>query len=243
MTYPTFFDPGLDPGAAVHELTGEEARHAVAVRRIRPGEEIEVVDGRGTRIGGPVQHAEANRLQLAVTRAESEPTPAVQLILVQALAKGGRDEAAIEAATEVGADAIIAWQSARSIARWRQEKVTKGLTRWRSVVLAAMKQSRRSHRPDLLGFARGEQVLDLLPAGAHVLILHETAAAPLAEVDLPTRGTIVVVVGPEGGLTQEEVQYLSAHGGQAVRLGREVLRTSSAGPAALAVLNTRLRRW
>lgn len=245
MSSPTFYDPHLaaSPGPE-YELTGAEARHAIDVRRIRAGEEIEVVDGRGRRIRGPVLSAEKRAPRMSVARIERDPEPRVRIILAQALAKGGRDESAITAATEVGVDGVIAWEAARSVSQWRGEKAAKGLTRWESILTAAMKQSHRSHHPELLGFARGSELARFIPGGAHVLVLHESAQLALTQVQLPAHGTIVVVVGPEGGLSPEEMAMLERDtGGTPILLGREVVRTSTAGPAAIAVLNARLGRW
>ena len=246
MSFATFYDPDLGAPAlgAAFALTGAEARHAVSVRRIRVGETVEVVDGRGGRMRGQVRSAEKNSLEIQVDDLRREEPPAARILLVQALAKGGRDEAAIEAATEVGADAVIAWESARSVSQWRGEKSAKGLTRWEGILTSAMKQSRRAFLPELLGFARGEEITDLLPTGAHVLVLHETATTPLTAADLPESGVIAVVVGPEGGLSEGELEmFTRAPGAQQVLLGPEVVRTSTAGPAAIAVLNARLGRW
>jgi len=242
--YPTFYDPDLPPApeGTLAALPAGEAHHAAQVRRIRPGEIIEVVDGRGGRVRGPVHEVAKRAVTYRVAHRGTEPAPGRGITLVQALAKGGRDEAAIEAATEVGADGVIAWESARSVSRWPGDKERKGLARWEAILTAAMKQSRRSHLPKLHGFARGPTLADLLPP-ARVLVLHETATQALTGVDLPEGGDLAVVVGPEGGLTEDEVDLLTCRGASAVRLGPEVLRTSTAGPAAIAVLNTRLGRW
>lgn len=245
MSFPTFYDPELPGDAQVeYVLDGSEGRHAATVRRIRVGEIVDVVDGHGTRIRGEVTDTGRTDVTLAVHARTVEPSPAVRITLVQALGKGGRDESAIEAATEVGLDRVIAWESERSISQWRGEKQMKGLARWDSIVTSAMKQSRRCHKPDVRGYARGADLVELLPAGAQVLVLDEQASIPLTAVELPTEGEIVLVVGPEGGLTAEEITTLTDRpGATAVRLGREIVRTSTAGPVAVAVLNTRLGRW
>lgn len=247
MSFHTFHDPHLPDlraGSTFH-LTGAEAHHAAQVRRIRPGETIDVVDGAGRRLRAIVQEVARDDIALEVLAGEVEPGPRVSITLVQALGKGGRDEAAIEAATEVGVDGVIAWEAARCVAKWRGEKERKGLQRWEAILTGAMKQSRRSHLPRLWGYARGGDLTSVLPPAAHLFILHETATQPLTEVGLPAAGDIVLVVGPEGGLTPEEVSWLGETGSRSdlVRLGPEILRTSTAGPAAIAVLNTRLRRW
>lgn len=245
MSYPTFFDPLLaEPPGADLELLGPEAHHAVSVRRIRPGETVDVVNGRGLRVRGTVATAERTGLRISGATATLEPAPQVRIILVQALGKGGRDEAAIEAATEVGVDGVIAWESERSVSQWRGEKAAKGLARWEAILIAAMKQSRRSHLPELLGFARRGEITGLIPAGAHVCVLHQDATETLTTTPLPTAGVIAIVVGPEGGLSDAEISTLTGRrDARPVLLGPHVLRTSTAGPAALAVLNTRLGRW
>lgn len=244
-TYPVFYDPDLPAHAPCgYVLAGAEGRHAATVRRIRVGEVIDLVDGQGTRIRGEVREAGRAEITIDVLERLLDPEPQVKITLVQALGKGGRDEAAIEAATELGLDAVIAWESARSVSQWRGDRQAKGLARWEAILTSAMKQSRRSRLPEMRGFARGADVVKLLPVGARVLVLHERASAPLTGVGLPERGEIVLIVGPEGGLTGEEVEALTTSpDATAVRLGQEVVRTSTAGPAAIAVLNTRLGRW
>ncbi|QGH69553.1 16S rRNA (uracil(1498)-N(3))-methyltransferase [Pseudactinotalea sp. HY158] len=262
MTDPVFFAADLPAAARVgdtFELTGPEARHAVAVRRIRVGEAIEIVDGAGTRLRGRATAVGANppSLTLGVEDRVLEPAPSPELILVQALGKGGRDEAAIEAATELGVDAVVAWQAERSVARWDGPKVAKGVHRWESILVAAAKQSRRARFPRMLGFAAGPGILGVggplgpaIAAGARILVLHESAEAPLTAMALgsgrdagPADRPVVVVVGPEGGLSEAELARWSGAGGTATLLGPHVLRTSTAGPAALTVLNARLGRW
>lgn len=244
----------LSPGNE-YELTGAEARHAVVVRRIRSGERIELVDGEGTRVRGSVAATGANppSLTLTVAAVESEPPPTPELILVQALGKGGRDEAAIEAATELGVDGVAAWQSERCVSRWDAAKTTKGIARWESILAAAAKQSRRARFPRMLGFAAGGAIhsargplAEALAADARIFVLHESAQTALTGLDLDghdPRRPVVVVVGPEGGLTEAELSSWAGAGGEIVLLGRHVLRTSTAGPAALALLNARLGRW
>src|SRR5690625_500723 len=145
MSYPTFHDPDLPSltPESTYELSGSEGHHAVSVRRIRTGEVIDVVDGRGTRMRGTVQARDRTRLRMQVERVTVEPAPEVRILLVQALGKGGRDEAAIEAATELGVNGVMPWESSRSVIQWRAEKVTKALARWESILTSAMKQSRR----------------------------------------------------------------------------------------------------
>ena len=263
MTSPIFFgDPELVAAAvpgSVFALTGPEARHAVAVKRLAPGEDVDIVDGAGTRLRGTVRSADPALLEVDVREVDAEPAPDCELTLVQALAKGDRDEQAIEAATELGVDAVLPWQSERSIVRWRAEKAAKGQAKWRAVVTSAAKQSRRSRIPHVLDAADSKTLSRRLEGTDLVLVLHEEAGTALAgavETALlqgsaagnPGGGTsgirsVAVVVGPEGGISPAELQALGATGAVPVRLGPHVLRSSSAGPAALVLLNHLLGRW
>jgi 16S rRNA (uracil1498-N3)-methyltransferase len=163
-------------------------------------------------------------------------------VLVQALAKGDRDEQAIEAATELGVDEVVPWQAARSIVIWRGERAARSLRKWESVVLAATKQSRRARVPQVSQPANQAAVIRRIESAALALVLHEEAERPLAGIELPTSGDVVLIVGPEGGIAPDELTAFGAAGAVAVRLGPHVLRSSSAGPAALAVLSA-AGRW
>ncbi|HLS63927.1 MAG TPA: 16S rRNA (uracil(1498)-N(3))-methyltransferase [Ruania sp.] len=231
-----------------YALTGSEARHAAAAMRLRPGEQVQVVDGAGVRLTGQVAAVDGGaHLDLDVLSVEREQAPGCRLVLVQALAKGGRDELAIEAGTEVGMDAVVPWQSARSVSRWRGPKATKGVERWRHVVRAAAKQSRRAFLPAVADLVHGEQLLTTVRSavenGGVVLVAHESASTPIDHTQIPPEAPeVLVVVGPEGGLTEEEVRDLVEAGAQVVRLGPHVLRTSTAGPVALTLLAHTLGR-
>lgn len=238
---------GLGPGDR-YTLTGPEARHATGSMRLRPTEQLQVVDGAGVRLTGVVISVDGGaRLDLDVTAVEREQAPACRLVLVQALAKGSRDELAIEAATEVGMDLVLPWQSARSVSRWRGAKATKGADRWRQVVRAATKQSRRAFLPAVGELIDGEDlratVRSAVENGAAVLVAHESATTPISQAQISAGAPeVLVVVGPEGGLTAAEVDGLREAGAQVVRLGPHVLRTSTAGPVALALLAQSLGR-
>jgi len=225
-----------DAAAGTVRITGDEARHAITVARIRVGERIAVGDGAGLIIEGIVSSTDGGVLTLdaEVVRREESPTP--QLWLAQALAKGDRDERAIQAATELGVSGVIPWQAERSIPRWDGVKAARGRERWQSIVREASKQSIRAWVPEVTEPAT-TKALAALPG--LVLVLEPTASTRLSEVPLGEHERITLVVGPEGGVSPGELGVLMQH----VRLGAEVLRTSTAGPAALAVLNARLGRW
>jgi len=222
-------------------LEGAEARHAVTVSRLAPGERISIGNGAGLVATGTVVVAEHTRLEVAVEVVEATERAHPAIFLAQALAKGDRDELAVQAATELGVDGVIPWAAARSISRWEGAKVAKGRDRWMAVVREAAKQSLRAWLPDVLELATTKQLAQLSPA-SHLVVLDPTAAVSIAELELDDRD-VVVLVGPEGGVADHELDAFIAAGASAVRLGPEVLRTSTAGPAAIAVLNVRLGRW
>jgi 16S rRNA (uracil1498-N3)-methyltransferase len=234
---------GVRPGDVV-VLDGDEGHHAGTVRRARPGETLLVASGEGLIARGVVEDVAARSVRLRVEAVTDAVPPAPRLVLVQALAKGGRDELAIETATELGVDAVVPWQASRSVVVWSGERGERSRRKWQTSVRAAAKQSRRAIVPRVRPPLTTAQLASA--AAAALLVLHEAAGTPLTAVPLPEAGTdgeVLVVVGPEGGISEAELQTLTEAGGVPVRLGPHVLRSSSAGPAALAVLSSRLGRW
>ncbi|MET0725505.1 MAG: 16S rRNA (uracil(1498)-N(3))-methyltransferase [Leifsonia sp.] len=233
--------------AAEHvSITGAEARHAVTVGRTRVGETLSIGNGRGLIVTGPVVSASPTELVIESHRVEQVDASVPRLVLVQALAKGDRDELAVQAATELGVDAVIPWAASRSVSRWDAQKAVKGRERWASIAREATKQSIRPWLADVHELASTKQ-LAALAGSVRMLLLEPTAEEPITEYDLvhgkAAGSDIVIVVGPEGGIAPAELEQLTAAGATAVRLGASVLRTSTAGPAAIAVLNARLGRW
>jgi len=222
-------------------LTGAEAKHAATVNRTRVGESVLVGNGRGLLVSGTVAGATSAELTIDVESVSRIERPAPAITLVQALAKGDRDELAIQAATELGVDAVVPWAASRSVSRWEGAKVAKGRERWATIVREAAKQSIRAWTPEVGELATTKQVA-ALTAGARVLVLEPDADAPLTVIE-PDGRDLVLVVGPEGGIAPQELDAFRAAGAEFVRLGATVLRTSTAGPAALAVLNAALHRW
>lgn len=223
-------------------LDGPEGRHAATVRRTRVGEHLLLADGEGVRVEGEVVSVGAGTLDLRVVSVASDPEPSPRLVLVQALAKNDRDDQAIEAATECGVDEVVPWQASRSVVQWRGERGEKAWRKWDAVLVAATKQSRRTRRPMLAPAASTADLRARISCAAAAFVLHEDARMPLATVTLPASGDVVVVVGPEGGISPDELATFEAAGAVPVRLGSTVLRSSSAGPAALAVLSA-MSRW
>lgn len=223
-------------------LDGPEGRHAATVKRTQPGERLRLADGGGRVATGEVESVGRDQLTLRVESVDSLPEPSPRFVLVQALAKGDRDDQAIEAATELGVDEVVPWQAGRSIVQWRGDRGDKAWRKWDAVLVAATKQSRRPRRPRLSPVVTTAALAERIAGDATAYVLHEDADAPLAAEALPADGDVILVVGPEGGIAPEELEAFRRAGAHVVRLGDTVLRSSSAGPAALAVLSA-AERW
>jgi len=224
-------------------VEGAEAHHAVAVRRLAVGEPVVLTDGLGSLATCEVTGTGKQRLEVVVRSLTVLPRPEPELVVVQALPKGDRGELAVELLTEIGAARVVPWAAARSVSVWRGERAEKSLGKWRATAREAAKQARRAWFPEVSPLASSADVLALLAGAPIALVLHEEASEPLSAVDVPAVGRVVLVVGPEGGLTPEEVTAFSEAGAQTVRLGPEVLRTSTAGVAAASALLSRTPRW
>jgi 16S rRNA (uracil1498-N3)-methyltransferase len=238
MVEPLFQKDNLKGAAvgAVVELSGSEAKHAITVRRMRVGEAIQLSDGSGLRVKGAIEEISGNSLQVLVSEVITEALPQRQLFLVQALAKGDRDELAIQAATELGITGVIPWQAARSISRWDGAKQAKGQERWQLIVNEASKQSLRAHNPKVQGILDTKALIKALADFDLVLVLDISASKLLSSLELPAQGKIVLVVGPEGGIDASELDLFVASGAELISLGANVLRTSTAGMAAVAAI-------
>ncbi|WP_311212918.1 MULTISPECIES: 16S rRNA (uracil(1498)-N(3))-methyltransferase [unclassified Arthrobacter] len=254
MSNPVFFTSAGslgDVGAGgTFVLEGPEARHAVTVKRLVVGEPVDIADGAGARLTGTV--AEAGPAGLIVTASDVvfEDLPDVRLVLVQALAKGDRDELAIETATELGIDAVLPWQSERSIVRWKGDRAAKAHAKWESVVTAAAKQARRAWIPEVRSMVDTGSLANAVAQADLAIILHEDAKNPLRTVLEELAATnasapreVLLIVGPEGGISPREVTRLSDAGAVTALLGHHVLRSSTAGPAAVVLASDILGRW
>lgn len=245
MAPPVFFiDPQDAPDAdGIVSLSGDEARHAAQVTRMRAGESIHLVDGVGRRLEGVVHAVSRERVDVAVTHVVNESPPSPRLIVVQALAKGDRGERAVEAMTEVGVDVIIPWSAGNSVTRWVGDRADKGVAKWRSIARTAAKQSRRARIPEVTGVHSTDELDGWITGAALAVCLDESADRPLATLEIPQTGDIAIVVGPEGGLNDTERSRLEGVGAIRAVLGPSVLRTSTAGPVAAAVALARTPRW
>jgi len=229
-------------GSAI-DLEGAEAKHAVAANRLRVGEQLLIGNGRGLIAGGVAEEVSPARLRMRVDRVTESMPVSPRVVLVQALAKGDRDELAVQASTELGVSAVIPWSAERSVSRWEGQKAQKGVARWQAIAREASKQSIRAWVPDVESVHSTAQLADVAGTGT-MLVLEPTAEVPLSRAVVDAGGDdIVLVVGPEGGIAPRELAALTGAGATAVRLGSEVLRTSTAGPAAISAVNVILGRW
>lgn len=242
-----FYVETLPETGALANVAGDEGFHAATVRRIRPGEQLMLGDGAGGLAQCVVEEAGRGELSVRVVRRWTVAAGQPPVTVVQALPKAERSELAIELATEAGADSFVAWQADRCVARWNGPRVDKGLRRWRAVVRSAARQSRRAHIPPVEGVlstaALTQRVHDAVATGAVVLVLHESASDQLPSVAVAQAKSLLLIVGPEGGIAPEELSALTDAGAVAVRLGPTVLRTSTAAAVALGALGVLTPRW
>jgi 16S rRNA (uracil1498-N3)-methyltransferase len=238
---PVFLVDAL-PGVGGYVLDGPEGHHAADVQRLQPGETLLLADGAGGIASARVTAAERGSLRLDVLDRRTLPAPDPKLTVVQALPKGDRGERAVQMLTEIGVDEVIPWAASRSIVQWKGPRGDKARAKWTSTAREASKQARRAHLAHVAELHTTKQLIARLRSAARVLVLHEEADQPLSKADLPATGEIALVIGPEGSISPDELAALAEFGAP-VRLGETVLRTSTAGPAALAVLQARLGRW
>jgi 16S rRNA (uracil1498-N3)-methyltransferase len=243
MTEPLFLLDDLTdplPMVGVHlTLAGDEGRHAAVVRRIQAGEMIMIGNGRGLGVRGVVVDVRGSGLIVEVVNHLTSPAEPRRFVAAQALAKGDRSELAIEMMTEMGVDEIVPWQASRSIVRWSPDRIARALTKWRSTAREAAKQSRRLNVPHVSDPVTTRQLTHWTTSADLVLMLHEEAKESLAEVDLPAVGTVLIIIGPEGGISPQERDQLTQAGARSVSISDAVLRTSTAGVVALAGLKLR----
>ena len=242
MSLPVFLGPvtGVTAGETV-VVAGDEAHHAVVVRRTRVGEQVVLVDGHGTAATCTVSDTTKSSLTASVDAVSVSARPTPRVTVVQAIPKGDRAELAVDVLTEIGTDRIVPWAAARCVGVWRGDRAAKSLAKWRATAREAGKQSRRSWLPEVTEMADTAEVSALLAEADLAVVLHESTTASLASLPLDDVSSIVVVVGPEGGITDEELSAFGA--AHVVRMGEPVLRTSTAGVAAVAALLSRTSRW
>ena len=240
MTRALFYVDALPSLGELAVVDGDEGFHAANVRRIRVGEELDLGDGAGIVAHCVVEDVAKGRLTAKVLDRRTVPVAVPSVTVVQALPKSDRAELAVELATEAGVDALVPWTAARCVARWAGDK---GLARWQRTAREAAKQARRAWVPSVAAPVSTRELAVRVAAADCALVLHEAATTALAEVELPAAGEVLLAVGPEGGITDDELSLLTAAGAQAVRLGPEVLRASTAAAVALGALGVLTGRW
>ena len=240
---PVFLAEASELRQDVIVLAGAEGRHAADVRRLAPGERVDLTDGQGQLAECVVTGTQRGRLELSVRSRRAVPAPDPAVLVVQAIPKGDRAQLAVELMTEVGVDVIVPWAAERCVVRWDGERGERSLTRWRATAREAAKQARRSRITEVTAVAALADVAARVAAAACAVLLDLDAVEPLASLALPGSGELVLVVGPEGGISPAEAAVLTSAGAVPARLGPTVLRASSAGAVAAAVLLSRAGRW
>lgn len=243
MTLPVFVVSADDLRSDVIELAGSEGHHAAAVVRVRAGERIVLTDTRGEGAECEVVSVSRHGLVARVRVRRREPPATPRLVVVQAIPKGDHAERAVDLLTEVGADRILAWSAARNVVSWKGEREAKSLARWRGAAHAAAKQSRRLRFPEVDGPVTTADVAALVASSDLALVLHEHGTTTVDALTVPSSGEVVLVVGPEGGIRDDELDELTRHGGIAIALGGTVLRSSTAGVVGAAAVLSRTPRW
>lgn len=243
MTLPVFISPTIPAVGETVVLDGSEGRHAVAVKRMTVGEQLALIDGTGVRAEAEVEQVSGKSQLVARVRSrEVCAPPRPRVTIVQALPKSERSELAVDLMTQAGVDHIIPWQASRCIAKWTGPKAAKGQEKWQAAAIAAAKQSRRTTIPTVAPLAHTNEVLQLIAAAPLALVLHESAVGSMKDLNFDV-DELVLIIGPEGGVSPEELESFAHVGAQAFKLGPEVLRTATAGMVALAALGVLTARW
>ncbi len=243
MTLPVFLVPTLPSGAET-VLDGPEGRHAATVRRLRAGEELVLSDGTGAQVRCVVAEALKDSLRLAVVERWVVPEPAVRVVVAQALVKGDRGELAVELATEAGVDGVVPWKASRCVTKWEDgPRGAKALERWRGTAREAAKQARRARVPEVSEPVTTSGLVRLAQSATVALVLHESASVGIRSAPIPPSGEVLLIVGPEGGITDDELAALIQAGAHVVRLSPTVLRASTAAAVALGALGVLTDRW
>lgn len=225
-------------------LSGDEGFHAATVQRLEVGEAVMLADGLGRLAHGTVVEVPSkDQLVVSVVAITEAPPPSPRLIVVQAIPKGDRAELAVEMLTEVGVDVIVPWAASRCVAQWKGDKIEKGVEKWKATARESAKQARRPRTPQMSALASTDDVVRLIRNTKPAWVLHEDGEARLSSSAVPPSGDIVLVVGPEGGVSPQELESFAAAGAEAVRLGPSVLRTSTAGAVAAGIVLARTTRW
>ena len=233
-----FFVPDLPSQVgASYSFNSEDANHAIKVLRIEVGEIFRVSDGNGGWANVQVSEVTKRSLETTVLEVGRQEPLEIKFTVVQALPKSDRAKEAVELLTEAGADVIVPWLANRSISR------TEVISKFATTAREASKQSRRLFIPQLHETVKEKGVIELIKNADLALVFHESAQVKLSEIITPQTKAknVVVVIGPEGGITEEELAIFAAAGAHVAGLGRPILRSAHAGLAALSAVNSLLK--
>ena len=234
-----FFSDQISTGQR-QVLENEEAHHAIKVLRLNTGEVIKISDGVGNWVSGPIVEIAKKELYISITERGQIQAAKPELVLVQAITKSDRNKEMLELAVEAGVDRIIPWQSERSISKWQSDSGQK----WQVGIKQSCKQARQAKLPQLMQVMSTSEVIKSISEGGFGIVFHEEASTKFSDLTIPnSQSSIYLVIGPEGGISEQELLSFQNNGSKVVRLGDTVLRSAHAGFAALSAVQTKLGRW
>ncbi len=222
-----------------YELGGDEAAHAIRVLRTQVGQSLALSDGQGAWSIVEVSDVSKKTMNVKVISTGFEEALPVEFTVAQALTKGDRIKESIELNTAGGADVILLWAAARSIGKATPDLMQKLATTARE----ASKQTRRNRIPFVMGVMDAKRIAAEIPNYDLAVIFHESAQHKLTEVVKPGVKKVLAIIGPEGGITDEELAMFTGAGAQVALMGRPIFRSAHAGMAALSGLNAALKIW
>ena len=222
-----------------YEFEGDDAGHAIRVLRTQIGESLALSNGLGAWSIVEVIAIAKKSMTVRVTTTGYEEVLPVEFTVAQALTKGDRIKESIELNTAGGADVILLWAAARSIGKATPDLMQKLAVTARE----ASKQTRRNRIPFVMGVLDAKKIAAEIPNYDSVIVLHESASDKLSDVVTASAKKVLVIIGPEGGLTDEELALFAGAGAQVAHMGRPVFRSAHAGMAALSGLNAALKIW
>ena len=234
-----FFSDQISTGQR-QVLENEEAHHAIKVLRLNTGEVIKISDGVGNWVSGPIVEITKKELFISITERGEIQAAKPELVLAQAITKSDRNKEMLELAVEAGVDRIIPWQSERSISKWQSDSEQK----WQVGIKQSCKQARQVKLPQLMQVMSTSEVIKSIGEGGFGIVFHEEASTKFSELIIPnSQSSVYLVIGPEGGISEQELLSFQNNGSKVVRLGDTVLRSAHAGFAALSAVQTKLGRW
>lgn len=222
-----------------YEFGGEDAGHAIRVLRTQVGDSLALSDGQGAWSIVQVKVIDKKSMSVEVTQSGYEEALPVEFTVAQALTKGDRVKESIELNTAGGADVILLWAATRSIGKVTPDLMQKLATTARE----ASKQTRRNRIPFVMGVLDAKKIATEIPNYDLAIVFHESAQIKLTEIVKPGIKKVLAIIGPEGGITDEELAIFTGAGAQVALLGRPIFRSAHAGMAALSGLNAALNIW